>query len=336
MSNVFRTFAFLFLISLISASVSAQQNIQEKPTKGHALPVRHFAKPALQDRHAETLLFKEDFESGASGWTTRGDWAVGRPSGGPGSGFESSSCGSTNRSGVYRNNADDWLISPTILLSVPSRSTKIILRYKEWFELESGYDRGSLKLSTDDGETWSTLSSKDGSSDWREQQIDLSAFANKKIRLAFQFSSDSSTAFQGWYVDNIQLVSFDAQPFNISMTSLNSQNFPFVYMNVAADSSGVGLNSLTQSSFSVFENTTLQTDYFQVTPPNVGGGVRLVDVVFLLDVTSSMTDYIENVRTNMLNFMNALSISGINFGVGFVVFGDITYTYNGRTWHRER
>jgi hypothetical protein len=50
MSNVFRTFAFLFLISLISASVSAQQNIQEKPTKGHALPVRHFAKPALQDR----------------------------------------------------------------------------------------------------------------------------------------------------------------------------------------------------------------------------------------------------------------------------------------------
>jgi hypothetical protein len=227
------------------------------------------------------------------------------------------------------------LISPTILLSVPSRSTKIILRYKEWFELESGYDRGSLKLSTDDGETWSTLSSKDGSSDWREQQIDLSAFANKKIRLAFQFSSDSSTAFQGWYVDNIQLVSFDAQPFNISMTSLNSQNFPFVYMNVAADSSGVGLNSLTQSSFSVFENTTLQTDYFQVTPPNVGGGVRLVDVVFLLDVTSSMTDYIENVRTNMLNFMNALSISGINFGVGFVVFGDITYTYNSGNFYYD-
>jgi len=112
------------------------------------------------------------------------------------------------------------------------------------------------------------------------------------------------------------------------MVSLNHQNFPFIYMNVAVDTFDVGFPDLDQGNFAVYENNILQTDYFEIQPPESGGGSRLADIIFVLDVTGSMDDEINAVKQNMLNFVNTLAESDIDYTIGFVVFGDIVYTYN--------
>jgi pimeloyl-ACP methyl ester carboxylesterase len=199
----------------------------------------------------------------------------------------------------------------------------------EWFQTESGYDYGYIRISTDGGNTWSTLSSRDGSSGWRQYQVDVTQYANRQVRLGFQFTSDVAITYLGWYIDNVQIVRNDPEPLSGTLTSLNSQNFPFIYMNVAVDTFGVGLPSLTASSFQVFENNTLQSNYFEVIPPTVGGGVRWADIVFVLDVSTSMGGEISAVRTNMIRFINAVFGSGIDYRVGFVVYANDNYVYNG-------
>ena len=82
-----------------------------------------------------------------------------------------------------------------------------------------------------------------------------------------------------------------------------------------------------QDNFSVYENGVLQTDLFEVVPPG-GGGEQLADFIFVLDVTGSMSGEIESVRENMTAFMDSLAASDIQYAVGFIVFGDIYYTYN--------
>jgi len=70
------------------------------------------------------------------------------------------------------------------------------------------------------------------------------------------------------------------------------------------------------------QNNNLQTEYFEVTPPETGGGVRLADIVFLIDVSGSMGGEIADVRNNVNNFANALAASNIDFRLGLVRFGN--------------
>jgi hypothetical protein len=127
-------------------------------------------------------------------------------------------------------------------------------------------------------------------------------------------------------------------PLDAAMISLDHQNFPFIYLNVAVDRYGEGISTLVKSNFHVTENEFSQTgtEYFDVTPPDEGGDVRRADIVFVLDVTASMGGEIEAVRTNMLSFMDALNTSDINYRVGFVVFGDVVYVYNDGNLYTEQ
>ncbi|MDL1976299.1 MAG: metallophosphoesterase [Deltaproteobacteria bacterium] len=108
----------------------------------------------------------------------------------------------------------------------------------------------------------------------------------------------------------------------VTITSLNSSLFPFIYSNVSVTSSGNSVTDLTKDDFQVFENNNLQTEYFEVTPPETGGGVRLADIVFLIDVSGSMGGEIADVRNNVNNFANALAASNIDFRLGLVRFGN--------------
>jgi len=108
----------------------------------------------------------------------------------------------------------------------------------------------------------------------------------------------------------------------VSIESLNSSLFPFIYSHVSVKSYGNSVTDLTKDDFQVFENNNLQTEYFEVTPPETGGGVRLADIVFLIDVSGSMGGEIADVRNNVNNFANALAASNIDFRLGLVRFGN--------------
>ena len=107
----------------------------------------------------------------------------------------------------------------------------------------------------------------------------------------------------------------------VSIQSLNSTLFPFIYANVSVRSDGTPVLNLTKEDFEVFENNTLQQDNFERTPPQSAGGVRLADIVFLIDCSGSMGGEISDVRNNVINFANALETSNIDYRLGLVRFG---------------
>ena len=327
-----RTLTLMGILLVALAPIIYAQ--QDKPAiqKGQLLPAPQIIRSTTAEKLAggpTSTIFEEDFETGGTAWSVSGSWSIGSPTSGLYNGHNSAGCAATNLSGDYSNYADDWLISPSISLpEFTYPSSRLTLSFWEWFEIESGYDHGKVKVSTDGGTNWTELDDRSGSNNWRQTLIDLSSYAGRTIKLGFHFASDGSVTYSGWYVDDVQIILQEPQPLRATLVSLSHQNFPFIYMNVAVDTFGVGFPELVQSNFQVYENGVLQKDYFEVTPPEAGGGVRLADIVFVLDVTGSMEEEIESVRQNMLSFVNALASSGIDYGIGFVLFGDVTYTYN--------
>ena len=209
-----------------------------------------------------------------------------------------------------------------------------MLRVWEQFEIESGYDQGRIEISTDDGATWRQVSGRSGQSGWRDHQVDLTSYAGEQVRLRFRLTTDGSATYDGWTIDEVQVVVDEptgdsVSPLNASkaaglsttISSISPQNFPFVFMNVAVTESGAGLATLDASNFTVFEGGTAQTDFFEVTPPAEGGGVRLVDIVFLMDNSGSMSDEQSAVRNNVIDFVNGLTAEGVDFALGLTRFG---------------
>lgn len=327
----------VFIVTLLTVFICsigfAEQQDKPKIEKGQLLPAPKIIRSEkLTTRNVKSTIFEEDFESGTGLWSLSGSWGIGAPTSGPNSGHESTNCAATNLNGNYSNYANDWLISTTIILpEITHPSGKIILYFWEWFSIESGYDYGRVKISTDGGTNWAELSSHSGSSDWRETMIDLTAYQNESIQLAFHFTSDYSVTYSGWYIDDICIELEEPEPLTATMISLNSQNFQTtgcIYMNVAVDTFGVGFPDLEQSNFEVYENGILQTDYFEVTPPDTGGGSRWADIIFLMDNSGSMSDEINAVSNNVLDFVDNLVASGIDFALGLCRYGQSAYGGN--------
>ncbi len=331
-------FKFIFtvtfaLVVCFASNVSAQ-NVNADPVKqekGQLLeykPVQRnqrFVEKLLKTKTRGDVIFSEDFEAGSAAWSLDGEWQIGEPGSGPYEGYNgSSNCLATNLDGVYGNGANYWAY-PTSPILLPENSD-IVLSFWDWFKIESGYDDGMVKITDDGGSTWNTLLSVDGNQEfWAEKTIDLSAYSGEEVYLAFNFTSDGSVTHNGWYIDDITITSEEPTPLSLTILSLNSQNFPFIYANVSVDSLEIGTPHLTQSNFEVFENNLVQSDYFEVLPPNTGSGTRLADIVFLVDNSGSFDVYQNAVEENMYEFIDALIISDIDFSLGLCRFGQNMY-----------
>ena len=108
----------------------------------------------------------------------------------------------------------------------------------------------------------------------------------------------------------------------ITLESFDTGAFPMLYAAVKVTSNGIPVGTFTSSDFEAFENNILQTELFHVTPPEQGGGVRIADIVFLIDTSGSMGDEIAAVRNNVINFANALTASSVDYNLGLVQFGN--------------
>ena len=113
-------------------------------------------------------------------------------------------------------------------------------------------------------------------------------------------------------------------PVGVAIRSLNAQTFPFVFLDVDATDETGTCPLFNAGSFQVLENGVAQTDYFAVTPPNENQGVRLVDVVFIMDNSGSMGDDQLAVRNNVYGFVDKLTQAGINFAFGVTRYGQST------------
>jgi len=317
-----------FLLLFTAGVTTAQTQDQQAISKGLLFQLPAVAREALPDFTPEQIIFEENFDDGGAGWSRSGSWEFGMPARNADRNFTALEMATTSLIGKYPDGAEAWLISPGINLPPAKTGLRLSLSFSESFQLESGHDYGYVKISIDDGRSWVALSARDGGSDWRPTRLDLTPYAGRQIKVAFQLRADASLGFRGWSVDNVRIFRETAAPIVATMISLNSQNFPFIYMNVEVTTLGSPLPGLNQANFQAQENGAMQNDFFTVIPPGTGGGSRLADIIFLIDDTGSMGGEIAAVRTNVNSFVTALSSSGIDYALGLVTFKDNVTTFN--------
>ena len=146
-------------------------------------------------------------------------WQWGVPNSGPGAAYSGSNLWATVLEGAYPNNMWCGLISPDIV--VPSGA---MFKFWNWYDFESGWDGGNVKISTDGGTTYTiitpeggypgTLSSNpymtgqpgytgQGGASWNQAMFDLSTYEGMTVKILFETASDSSVTYPGWYIDDV-------------------------------------------------------------------------------------------------------------------------------------
>ncbi|MBK9099341.1 MAG: M28 family peptidase [bacterium] len=102
------------------------------------------------------------------------------------------------------------------------------LEFDTQWNIETDWDYGQIQISTNNGSTWTALQGLytnpgvgsfqpngqplyDGSQlSWVHETIDISNYVNQNITIRFYFRSDGSLTFDGWYVDNIKITTYEA------------------------------------------------------------------------------------------------------------------------------
>jgi uncharacterized repeat protein (TIGR01451 family) len=82
----------------------------------------------------------------------------------------------------------------------------VTLKFMSWLELETCCDQAQLFVSTNGSEYVPVWSATNTNAAWREESIDLSQYAGQSIWLRFEFSTDFSVVFRGWYVDDVRIL----------------------------------------------------------------------------------------------------------------------------------
>jgi len=108
----------------------------------------------------------------------------------------------------------------------------------------------------------------------------------------------------------------------VTIDTIILSEFPFIDLIFRSqiEETGQYLKELTYENVSFYEDTLKIENY--ILEKDTSGGVNQADIVFVLDVTGSMTDEISGVRDNIVEFADSLSYQGIDFRLGMVTFLD--------------
>ncbi len=180
------------------------------------------------DHREQTSEVTEDFETNDGGYLPSGTqnvWQWGAPTSGPGSAHSGENLWATVLNGNYPNNANAMLETPTFI--VPNEA---VFSFWHWYNMENYCDGGNVKLSTDNGTSWTIIAPQEGypmiatsanmgipsepcfsgqSQQWLLSEFNISAYAGQTVKIRFHFGSDFSNTRPGWYIDDVTLTAFD-------------------------------------------------------------------------------------------------------------------------------
>jgi uncharacterized repeat protein (TIGR01451 family) len=218
---------------------------------------------------SDHIYYVADLEADGGGLGPGGSnssWAWGVPTSGPRQAHSGIRVWATNLEGVYNDSEDSYLTSPVIDLgaapSVPGY--ELWLQWRDWFWSERCCDYGVVE-GRGGGLDWIPVSTefRDKLGGWTEHRVDVSAFAGAgDFQFRFRWHSDSTIAFDGWYVDDIAILQCALPqdlylwPDDVEVAGCAgiSQTHPFGLFNATGDDAVFDLTySLAAPAYGVFE-----------------------------------------------------------------------------------
>lgn len=141
---------------------------------------------------AADVALKDDFDGQSVSFSAAGDFKTVDVEG-RGKVFSSATQATTGNSAIT---------SPSIDLTSKSGA---FLKFDSKSEL-TWNERAAVKVSSDGGENWTTVSNLERSQGWKEAGIDLSAFDGQSIQVRFEVTAREGRATGGLLVDNVALL----------------------------------------------------------------------------------------------------------------------------------
>jgi len=232
-----------------------------------------------------------------------GTWEVGTPTSGPDSAYNGQKSAATVLDGNYTEPVDSRLIRHTSFV-VPPASTNPKLRFWHWYSFSTS-DWGVVQISTNGGIDWQTISatySSTGSSVWTYPSIDLTAYADSSVQIAFYFHSrifgGTTDVSTGWYIDDVKVITG-----------------PIIFNNPEDFESGIGDWASERGTWEVGEPTAGPDSSYS--PPNCAGTVLDGNYAEPVDSRFISAPFIlPGISTNPgLSFWHWYSFSTSDYGV---------------------
>jgi immune inhibitor A len=127
----------------------------------------------------------------------------------------------------WSNRGDESDMTLTHDFDLSAVSGPVSLKYSTWYDIEGDYDYVFLSAS-EDGKTWKTLKTSTGtnknpgganlgigytgkSNGWQDEDVDLSAYAGKKVQLRFEYLTDAAVNQNGLLLDDISIPALNYQ-----------------------------------------------------------------------------------------------------------------------------
>jgi len=234
--------------------------------------------------------------------------------------------------GNYLPNSNCTLLTPKIELPVLGAgwSKTLYLAFEEACDIEAGRDFGSIYILTDGKKI--LLDTRTGKIEWKKSFYDVTGYAGKTVQFGFEFKSDAKNNSTGWKIKGPQLLSeleLKGQIPYIEARLNPDRKSLYVYLDVQVSGMCPNIESFSEDNFEVFDGTT-QVQPYMFYNPQERNNITPADIVFVIDVTSKMTDKLEQIKTELASLVDLLKGSFVDSRIGIVLFGDNTYTYNFR------
>lgn len=188
-----------------------------------------------------------------SNWTSSGGWNLTT------SKFKSAPSSFSDSPGgnyVANANATMTLNQP---ISIPSGAMSVKLEFWTQWDIEDNWDYGQVLISTNSGVSWTPLAGLytnpgtgsfqpngqplyDGTqTTWVKEEMNLSPYMGNQILLRFLFRSDGLIQADGWYVDDINIISYDFVPVElVSFTASASSDKVTLNWSTASETNNRG------------------------------------------------------------------------------------------------
>jgi len=127
----------------------------------------------------------------------------------------------------WSNRGDESDMTLTREFDFTNVSGPVNMSFAMWYDLETDYDYVFLEASTD-GKTWEILTTPSGTgddpsgnsygwgyngqtNDWKNEEIDLSKFAGKKVQIRFEYITDAALNGEGFLLDDVRVDAINYQ-----------------------------------------------------------------------------------------------------------------------------